>query len=351
VRRLGPLVVSLVLLMLVAGVIGGATAVIAGVALGVLGPLGILVSIVVVPTGVIALVVLLARTTLAGPAILLEGHGPIAGLRRSWAMTRGHTWRLLGLLLVVGLIASIASAGSGYLGSYSVDRWVAALGLVLGTLVVAPLYGIPTALVFLDLGGAGGAPVAAAPSAGGAPVGGSPVAPAPAAAASAPAGPAAAASAAAAPAAIEPRIRVGRGRWVAMGIIIGIGIVLAVVGGAAADGSGGLAYVPDRGKILAGGSFNLFEPCRPDDVATTFSPDDEIRVGGYFSEAIPADKAGRLRFFLDGEELVDEPLEASFIPLDCWFEPEALVDLPPGAYRIEIVYEGRTIAEGGFRVD
>jgi hypothetical protein len=343
VRRLVPLVLSFTLLMLAAGLIGAGVTVVAGVALGLLGPLGVLVTVVVVPAGILALIVLLIRTTLVGPAVLLEGHGPLGGLKRSWALTRGSTWRLFGLLLLFGLIVSIASAGSGTLSSYAVDRWIAGLGLALGTLIVAPLYAIPTTLVFLDLGGRRGR---TAPGTG--PAGPSELAAVTSGPSASP-GPSASTGLAGTP---DPRIRVGRGRWIAMGIVIGIGVVLAVAGGAAVEGSGGLAVVPDRGRILAGHSFNLFDPCRPGDLATTFDADDEIRLGGYFLEAVPIGEAARLRFLLDGEELLDEPIEGTgFVPLECWFEPEAVVDLPPGAYRVVVSYEGRTIAEGGFAVE
>lgn len=48
------------------------------------------------------------KVSMAGPAIVLEGHGILAGLRRSFALTRGAAfWRLLGITLLAGIIAGV----------------------------------------------------------------------------------------------------------------------------------------------------------------------------------------------------------------------------------------------------
>jgi len=65
--------------------------------------------------GLLVLVVLsLAVSTkisMAAPAIVLEGHGLLAGVRRSFALTRGSAfWRVLGITLLAGLIAGVAQA-------------------------------------------------------------------------------------------------------------------------------------------------------------------------------------------------------------------------------------------------
>ena len=52
---------------------------------------------------------LMARTTLATPALVLEDLGPVAALRRSFALTRGRRlWRVLGITLLLMLLASVA---------------------------------------------------------------------------------------------------------------------------------------------------------------------------------------------------------------------------------------------------
>ena len=51
------------------------------------------------------------KISLAAPAIVLENHGAVAGLRRSFALTRGAAfWRVLGITLLAGLIAALVSS-------------------------------------------------------------------------------------------------------------------------------------------------------------------------------------------------------------------------------------------------
>lgn len=70
----------------------------AGVILLLLGFLGLIVLALAVST----------KISMAPPAIVLEGHGVFAGLRRSFALTRGAAfWRVLGISLLAGLIAGV----------------------------------------------------------------------------------------------------------------------------------------------------------------------------------------------------------------------------------------------------
>jgi hypothetical protein len=70
----------------------------AGVILLLLGFLGLIVLALAVST----------KISMAPPAIVLEGHGVLAGLRRSFALTRGAAfWRVLGITLLAGLIAGV----------------------------------------------------------------------------------------------------------------------------------------------------------------------------------------------------------------------------------------------------
>jgi len=48
------------------------------------------------------------KISMAAPAIVLEGHGMLAGLRRSFTLTKGTAfWRILGITLLAGLLAGI----------------------------------------------------------------------------------------------------------------------------------------------------------------------------------------------------------------------------------------------------
>ncbi len=73
---------------------------------------------VLVLLGVLALIavtlVVSTKISLAAPAIVLEGHGVLAGLRRSFALTRGTAfWRVLGITLLAGLVAGVIGAMLG----------------------------------------------------------------------------------------------------------------------------------------------------------------------------------------------------------------------------------------------
>jgi hypothetical protein len=53
---------------------------------------------------------LFVRWGVAIPALLAEGIGPIRALDRSWTLTRGHFWRLLGILILMYLLTLAVSA-------------------------------------------------------------------------------------------------------------------------------------------------------------------------------------------------------------------------------------------------
>ena len=73
----------------------------AGVAVLLLGLLGLIVVAVAVST----------KISMAAPAIVLEGHGVLAGLRRSFALTKGAAfWRILGITILAGILAGIAGS-------------------------------------------------------------------------------------------------------------------------------------------------------------------------------------------------------------------------------------------------
>ena len=50
------------------------------------------------------------KIALAAPAIVLEGHGVLDGLRRSFALTKGAFWRILGITLLAAVLAGVAGS-------------------------------------------------------------------------------------------------------------------------------------------------------------------------------------------------------------------------------------------------
>src|SRR5262249_60338781 len=75
-------------------------------------------AVVVAVFGSIAALVLTVwiwiRFSLAAPAVILEGAGPIAALRRSWQLVRGSWWRVFGIsllalldVILIGLVLQV----------------------------------------------------------------------------------------------------------------------------------------------------------------------------------------------------------------------------------------------------
>ena len=82
------------------------------------------------------------RLLLTTPVAAAEGAGPVAIIARSWALTRGHFWRLLGFLLLMALAALVV---------LMVATMV--IGLIVAALLGAPAPGNTAGLVMLLVGG------------------------------------------------------------------------------------------------------------------------------------------------------------------------------------------------------
>jgi hypothetical protein len=101
------------------------------------------------------------RWSVAVPALLAEGIGPVQALRRSWELTRGHWWRLFGILVVVYLLAYVVSSVLGIfalplaiLVPFVPDVVRGAVALTVTTLasaLVAPIEYLCVVLLYFDL--------------------------------------------------------------------------------------------------------------------------------------------------------------------------------------------------------
>ena len=137
------------------GLLVGSTA--AAIALGVLGGL----------VGLAVVVFLYVRyALLAAPDLVLEGNGPIAALRRAGELSRGQFWRLLGISLLAGLIAYVASsivgipfAVLGVIGMFAFHgSWLSLVSMLLSSYVstiitgavISPFSGSVAALQYYD---------------------------------------------------------------------------------------------------------------------------------------------------------------------------------------------------------
>jgi hypothetical protein len=90
-------------------------------------------------------------------AIAVEQPGVLAALRRSWTLTRGHTWRLFGVLLVMwlgtlamsmvaGIVIGVMSAFGGVTGIF------VGQGLnILVSIIANALFAVAAAVVYVEL--------------------------------------------------------------------------------------------------------------------------------------------------------------------------------------------------------
>ena len=105
---------------------------------------------------------LLVYWSVAVQAVVIEGHRPVRALRRSFGLIRGSWWRVLAITAVVVLV--VMGLGLVLQAPFAVASWVAApesptafgntlqfLGSVLVGVVVPPVAGIASTLIYYDL--------------------------------------------------------------------------------------------------------------------------------------------------------------------------------------------------------
>lgn len=130
--------------------------------------LGVLVSVAIPVVGVILVVVLVLPVVVIGGAAIagaygmlvaiavIEREGPIATIGRAMWVVRRRFWRLVGITLLIGLLAVLATVGlqlpfgilAAVLGSVG---WVfTTVGEVLAQIVVVPITAFGALLVYLD---------------------------------------------------------------------------------------------------------------------------------------------------------------------------------------------------------
>ncbi|WP_328807838.1 glycerophosphoryl diester phosphodiesterase membrane domain-containing protein [Nonomuraea antri] len=85
------------------------------------------------------------RFCLAAPAVVLEGRGPIEGMRRSWQLVRGDFWRVFGVQLLTAILVAIMA--------FIVAIPFSLLGTVFGMLGAGSTVSAIAATVFIGIGG------------------------------------------------------------------------------------------------------------------------------------------------------------------------------------------------------
>jgi hypothetical protein len=180
-------------LMLLALLIALALGVVFGIAiLALANAAGLLVILIVL---FLALAVWIGlRLAVVLPVLALESTPVLGVLGRAWRLTRGRVLSLLVATIAIGIATLVPAWGGSLFSLFVDDRLVAAVAVGLSTIVTAPLSGIWVTLAWGELTGA--------------------------------------------PHADSAVMTTGRGRVLAVTLIVGVGMVLLVVGGAlAAAGS------------------------------------------------------------------------------------------------------------------
>ncbi len=107
--------------------------------------------------------VVYVRIAVAAPALVLEGVGPVVALRRSWVLVQGSWWRVLGVLLLSGLITSLltavvsvpvgvaVSALAGFEPSLLASAIASGITGVIAGIVTWPFTAAVTGLLYVDL--------------------------------------------------------------------------------------------------------------------------------------------------------------------------------------------------------
>jgi hypothetical protein len=130
---------------------------------------GVIALILGVLCAIVVAVYVSTKISLAAPAMVLEGHGLVAGLRRSFTLTRGAAafWRILGITLVAGLLAGFAGwllgmpfsliglgiaavAGQDTEGAQMVVTFVSHLSALLSGAITTPFVAAVTGLLYID---------------------------------------------------------------------------------------------------------------------------------------------------------------------------------------------------------
>ena len=157
-RRLGPLVLQSLILLVGTGVTFGVlTALVVALSLaGGGGGAALGVLLLLLPAVGFAIFVYV-RTSLAPPAIVLEGLSGTRGLARSWNLVRGFGWRMLGIRLLLGLITGIIGGVVGVLialpsvGLDANSRFLLQqVGTAVAAVFVSPVTYIGVTLLYYD---------------------------------------------------------------------------------------------------------------------------------------------------------------------------------------------------------
>lgn len=95
-------------------------------------------------------IILIVRWYFASAAVVLEDAGATDAMRRSWRLTSGHFWKVLGTLVVAGIIAGVAALiiSLPFAFGPAASRTV---GDILASVIVQPFSSLVALLLYFDL--------------------------------------------------------------------------------------------------------------------------------------------------------------------------------------------------------
>jgi hypothetical protein len=118
--------------------------------------LGVAICVVLtVAFGVILLVfpafIFMSMYYVALPVCVVERRGPFASMKRSAALTKGHRWKVFGLVVLLAIISSIASLAVSTLFGLSGSALVVAAGTLVWTSLFGAYCAVVVAVLYHDL--------------------------------------------------------------------------------------------------------------------------------------------------------------------------------------------------------
>ncbi|HYN57224.1 MAG TPA: glycerophosphoryl diester phosphodiesterase membrane domain-containing protein [Motilibacterales bacterium] len=128
-----------------------------------IGEWAILPGLLIGVGGTAVIVFVYVKLALASPALVMEGVGVFTSLKRSWALVRRSWWRVLGILILSGVITSllttvvtvpitlIATLVSGFSESLVPTVLASGVATLVAGIITLPFSAAVTGLLYIDL--------------------------------------------------------------------------------------------------------------------------------------------------------------------------------------------------------
>jgi hypothetical protein len=104
--------------------------------------------------------ILLTIWAVAVPSIVVENQGVMSAFGRSRELVRGEGWSVFAVIILTALFVGIVGAVAGALGNSIGDDAGRVILSVVAEVLLAPIFGLVSSILFFDLGGGRGEPAA-----------------------------------------------------------------------------------------------------------------------------------------------------------------------------------------------